>query len=507
LILDLIIVLINSFAISRLSYQIVRWCCMKFIVLSHAGLWIEHEGQSILIDPWLIGSCYWRSWWNFPELPREFFESLCPSYIYLTHLHWDHFQGPSLRLFHRKTPILVPLVHTHRMVDDLNDLGFTNVVEIPHGDVFKLGKNFTLQSFQFGLTVDSAVVVKSENKTILNANDCKLFGLPLKQITSQYPVIDFVLRSYSSANPIPYCINDYKTKYPLVRTHQDYIEDFTNFSLGVGASYAIPFASNHCFLHRETIQYNETGVLPTECEDFLDQKAKQLGLKTRCVVMPPGSEWSEDSGFNISEFDYSKRDTYISKMLVVHRQTLEKQYELEDKTVGNFKKFKFYFDNLLVSVPTWLPGIRSLRVIFEVVGAKDSSKLWMVDFAQSFVTEISSLTDLKDYILISVCARVINDCTSKRMFSVWSASKRLKVDLIGNATLTQLGILLGILDAYEVEYLPLVNHLKLRYLMIWLRRWREFVQFASLIVQYRFLNRKSLKSMYQVNPQRIVNVR
>ena len=70
---------------------------MKFTTLSHAGLLIEHNGIKIVSDPWLIGSCYWRSWWNYPEPPLELIENLKPDYIYLTHLHWDHFHGSSLK--------------------------------------------------------------------------------------------------------------------------------------------------------------------------------------------------------------------------------------------------------------------------------------------------------------------------------------------------------------------------------------------------------------------------
>ena len=44
---------------------------MKFKILSHAGMTVEGKGKTLLFDPWLIGSCYWRSWWNFPEIDRE----------------------------------------------------------------------------------------------------------------------------------------------------------------------------------------------------------------------------------------------------------------------------------------------------------------------------------------------------------------------------------------------------------------------------------------------------
>ena len=39
----------------------------KFTILSHACLLLERGNTKIIIDPWLIGACYWGSWWNFPE--------------------------------------------------------------------------------------------------------------------------------------------------------------------------------------------------------------------------------------------------------------------------------------------------------------------------------------------------------------------------------------------------------------------------------------------------------
>ena len=68
----------------------------------HSCLEVRKKNLSLICDPWLLGSTYWRSWWNFPEPPN--FESLLDVwhkkdklYIYITHLHWDHFHGPTLR--------------------------------------------------------------------------------------------------------------------------------------------------------------------------------------------------------------------------------------------------------------------------------------------------------------------------------------------------------------------------------------------------------------------------
>ena len=33
----------------------------------HSCLELKAQNTAILFDPWLNGSAYWRSWWNFPE--------------------------------------------------------------------------------------------------------------------------------------------------------------------------------------------------------------------------------------------------------------------------------------------------------------------------------------------------------------------------------------------------------------------------------------------------------
>src|SRR6185295_4916310 len=91
----------------RRPFAMLSWVlfshCMLFQILSHAGLLVQGAGKTLVCDPWLVGSAYWRSWWNYPPVPRGLAESLRPDFIYLTHVHWDHFHGPTLRKFPRDT--------------------------------------------------------------------------------------------------------------------------------------------------------------------------------------------------------------------------------------------------------------------------------------------------------------------------------------------------------------------------------------------------------------------
>jgi UDP-MurNAc hydroxylase len=460
---------------------------MKFTILSHAGLSVEHNGVKIISDPWLIGSCYWRSWWNFPEPPAELIANLQPDFIYLTHLHWDHFHGPSLRkLFAPETQILVPKVHTTRMLRDLEWLGFKNVTEVPHGSQVTLGEDFTLTSYQFGTSVDSAMLLSGGGYTLFNCNDSKCFGLPLQQITRKFPKIDFILRSHSSANAIPHCIEDYESSFANLRSQQDYIEEFSHFALHIGARYAIPFASNHCFLHKETFHFNNNAVRPEAIRPYYQQLAAKLHQESECVIMPPGSTWSEQEGFAVLPFDHANLEDYLEKMLVRHSTALTQQYEKEQQTVADFEAFQTYFQNFLNAMPWVLRKLLKLQFVFRTRD-QNGEHNWLVDMVANKVEALSGNT--KNYAVIETPAVVLNDCTQIWMFSAWTPSKRLKIYLPTPGHLSTINVLFALLDLYELEVFPLTNNLSWRSVGVWSRRWRDLVEAAQLILKHKVLKR------------------
>lgn len=462
---------------------------MKFTILSHAGLLVEHAGARVVCDPWLLGSCYWRSWWNFPEPDPDLIADLRPDFVYLTHLHWDHFHGPSLkRLFRPTTRMLVPKVPTRRMVEDLRYLGFRDVVEIPHGGTRSLGPDFALRSYQFGLGVDSAVVLSGGDTSIFNCNDAKLFGLPLRQILRDFPRVDFLLRSHSSAGPIPYCVENYEGLPAETLAQSDSADQFARCALHVGARYAIPFASNHCFLHRETRGYNGTATTPEDVRRRYHELAARAGQRSECVVMPPGSSWSDQQGFQIREFDFSSREQYIESLLVRHAAKLESCYAEEDGTRADFDSFREYFERMMLAIPGVVRRHALVPIVFRV---RDSSgtRFWRIDPRPGLVEELPELPF--GHLAFEVHAAVLRDCTRNRMFSVWSASKRLKISLPEPAALAHASRWLTFLDLYELDVFPLSLNLTPRALAVRLRRWREAVELATLLAR-RFLLRRPL---------------
>ncbi len=147
---------------------------MEFQVLSHAGLLVKSKtGKSLICDPWLIGSSYWRSWWNYPPVSKELVDSLKPDFIYLTHIHWDHFHGPSLQKFSKDTPVIIPKGGYKRMKEDLQYLGFNNIIELKHCESKMLEEGFVITSYQVWMFLDSALLIECEGTRLLNLNDSK----------------------------------------------------------------------------------------------------------------------------------------------------------------------------------------------------------------------------------------------------------------------------------------------------------------------------------------------
>jgi UDP-MurNAc hydroxylase len=470
---------------------------MKFTILSHAGLAVETRDCSLVMDPWLVGSCYWRSWWNYPPPPRAVINGLSPDFIYITHLHWDHFHGPSLKRFDRDTPVLIPQATFGRMVEDLEDIGFTDVRELVHGKSYPLKGGTVVTSYQFGMALDSALLIDTGEGVLFNANDCKLMGWPLKQIVRRHPRIDFVFKSHSSASCYPFCVSSEFPEHLTYRSNEDRLEEFLAFAEYVGARYAVPFASNHCHLHRDTRQFNSVVVSPADVKSYFDAHRQGPG---ECVVMLPGDSFSNVEGFRIANSDYlSNRSKHIEELEERYRAKLESTYQRESKVMPDWNAFNRYFSAMLSALPPGFGRIMPARVLYHVVGRE--SAWWLVDFGKRTIEREANRSMPHD-LMLEVSAGVLRDCCQKRMFSVFTASKRLHIHLVTKAAYRHMRVLNTVMDLYESEYFPVSKMLRRRFVLNWLRRWREMA-FYALAGSSLALGRRFRPSNFLKRPRRL----
>ena len=448
---------------------------MKLQILSHAGLNIEASGKQLLCDPWLVGSCYWRSWWNYPPVPSDLVAGLKPDFIALTHLHWDHFHGPSLRLFDPATPVIVPYDRYDRMVRDLAEVGMTNVVELRHGESFQLADGFRLTSYHFSPYVtDSALVIEADGTTIFNANDAKLVGAPLDQVLARHPKIDFALRSHSSANPrANYHVTDAPEEF-----HDDvehYLHSFSLFMKRVRPRYAVPFASNNCLLHDDNFAMNHLVQTPLMLAEYFAGFAAAEGLDSRLQIMVPGDSWTSDGGdgsFDCPPHDwFTNRDGHLEAYRARVQPTLVKQATIDAQVgvpLAAVTKF-------ITALSAKLPGLMKRRLRGEVLLVSRSAKRvdgFAVDLAAATVRKVDAAAFATFDARIEFPAIILLQSLRANMFGHAAISRRVDYHAT-KAAMPLLKRFATALEWSESELLPLRGNFSRRSLRAALPRWRE----------------------------------
>ena len=448
---------------------------MQFQILSHAGLLVQGSGKTLLFDPWLVGSTYWRSWWNYPPVERDLVESLHPDFIYLTHIHWDHFQGTSLRRFPRETPIIIPMDTNPRLRGDLVKMGFARIHELPHGGTFDLAPGFRLTSWQFYPFTDSAAVVECEGTVLFNANDAKFMGAPLGQILRRHGEFDFVFRSHSSANPRT-CF-DFMDK-PEFRKEdpEGYLRAFAAFARATGARYAIPFASNHCYLHKEVFHLNDGVITPAQVEAYCETH----GLRgTEVKVMVSGDSWSREAGFSKSRADFfTNRSLLLQEYALNKSVPLEKFYALEAATDVSLSQVSAYFRRFAEALP-WAARqlFRNRRLAFRVTGAR--TRHFEINLHRGEAREVGGLDDIRHPLQVHTSTYIFRQCMARDLFLYLGISKRV-LYRCRQSDRKYLLLVEHFFNMYECGQLPLRRLFTWRFLHAWLPRWRELLLYARI---------------------------
>ncbi|HEY8434523.1 MAG TPA: hypothetical protein VIK68_07905 [Sphingomicrobium sp.] len=457
---------------------------MYFQTLSHAGLRVVAGGKELLCDPWVVGSTYWRSWWNYPPVPAELVASLKPDFIYLTHLHWDHFQSASLRRFDRDTQILVPYDRYERIVRDLRHVGMTNIRELRHGERIELAPNFALTSYHFApFITDSAPMIEADGVTIFNANDAKLAGAPLKHILKRHPRIDFCLRSHSSANPRA-CFHtvDSAEQTEVEDDNDRYIRAFSLFMAAVKPRFAIPFASNNCLLHDDVYEMNHLVQTPQMVAESFARFAEEQRLDTRVQIMAPGDRWDSASGFHIQHNDwFEDRPAKLAAYREQVMPTLERQRAKEARTSVSLKTVQRFFTRLAANVPSVLTRKLKGAEVLIVARSGEKSAGFAVDLhGGGSVREIAPGQFGAFDKRIDFPAIVLRQALAMNMFQHAGISKRVHY-YATTAAMPALKRFVAILELAEAEVFPLRSNLNLRAIRALLPRWREGLLYARAL--------------------------
>jgi UDP-MurNAc hydroxylase len=444
---------------------------MQFRILGHACLEIESGQKRMLVDPWLFGSAYWRSWWHYPPAVAMGGDSLSPDFIYISHHHFDHFHYPSMRKLGKDAVVIIPKFGIDLMPREVRRLGFSRVLELPHGDVVELAPGLKIASFQFGFD-DSALVVADVEATLANLNDCKISGRSAHQISAKFGKPTFVFKSHSWASAFPNCYEFETPSDVQVLDPASYIASFVEAVQELQPDYAVPFASMVAFLHPDSAKCNQYMITSKQVAESVP--AERIP-GTQLVIMNPGDSWSRRDGFHLSATDpYADLPGRLETLTVAVQTQVARASAGEATVHANFDEFQKYFSDFVRALPVGTARMLRSPIVFEVLSAP--APYWVLDFKARRVFRQLTLPNGWGSI-IRIPDALLADAVRKHIVHFVFISMRMSVRVarggVGNEVMFW-----GFLILFELGYLPVRRCLNARMLGVFWRRRAEALQLA-----------------------------
>ena len=348
---------------------------MKLTFLTSASVIIEDNGVKILSDPWLIDGEFYGSWAHYPPLefkPQDFDDV---DFIYISHIHPDHFSSKTLTKMNKKIPILIHKHNSQFLKKNIERLGF-RVIEIEHGKRTLLKNNLYINILAadncqpelcqkyFGCSIvednfqtksiDSMCVIDNGQQVIVNTNDCPfpLAETTAKIVKNQYKNIDMLLVGYSSATSFPQCflMKDDEKAEAGAKIIQQYLSQTESYVNLLKPKFYLPFAGRYVLAGKKSIlnKHRAVGELEEAYEYFVNSPEINQS-EHQCVILNSKSSFDIDLGLSSAEYtpiNIKKKEEYIENVLKKRNYDYEedknsiKSDEVENLISRSFNRFE-----------------------------------------------------------------------------------------------------------------------------------------------------------------------
>src|SRR6201991_741198 len=262
----------------------IREAFVQVTSVGHAGFLIQTQAGSILCDPW-VNPAYFASWFPFPDNTALDWDALGDvDYLYVSHLHRDHFDPKNLREHVNKDAVvLLPDYPVPDLQRELEKVGFHRFFETtdsvkhrvsgPKGDLDVM--IIALRAPADGPIGDSGLVVDDGETVCFNMNDARPVDLDL--LHADFGHVDVHMLQYSGAiwYPMVYDMPARAKEAFGTQKRQRQMDRCRQYIAQVGATWVIPSAGPPCFLDSELRDLNDdhgdpANIFPDQVV-FLDQ--------------------------------------------------------------------------------------------------------------------------------------------------------------------------------------------------------------------------------------------
>jgi|SRR5438309_1021391 len=268
---------------------------MQITFLGQAGLFVETRYGSILCDPW-FNPAFFASWFPFPSnegIDREMIGH--PDYLYVSHLHHDHFD-PRFLAEHvsKEATVLLPDYPLDHLEKELRALGFSKFVHTKNGELVQVNglrvAILALVAPTDGPIGDSALMLDDGETRVFNQNDSHPMDLDALQTLGPF---DAHFLQFSGAIWYP-MVYDFPRRMKEALGHKKRINQQARafqYAEQIGAAHVFPSAGPPCYLDDDLFSLNDLDRDPTNifCDQtvFIEYMREHGNDRGRLVV--PGS--------------------------------------------------------------------------------------------------------------------------------------------------------------------------------------------------------------------------
>jgi UDP-MurNAc hydroxylase len=360
--------------------------------LGHAGLDLRLGATRVVCDPWLSArGAYLGSWYPFPDNGHLAAKDLhdTPT-LFISSPRPDHCDLETLGGFPKTVRVVIPAFPSRVLADQIAQLGFTEVVELPDWQPLDLGggARLTVVGASTRHILAAALVLELDGEVILNQNDCPLDAATLARLAAIKPSVHFVQSSGASYFPSAYDFSPDQMKAHVGEEVAEIFRRFVGAAVEVGARYLIP-GGPPCFLDDRGFELNFGGSIFFDTDELQAKTAiAEPAVAERLRILYPGdAAVGEDGAW---QFDghrpYTDKRQYLEAYRRARAPARENQLAelraqagpVEVKELRSYLRDLFQFEDM-----TWNLGILiQIRVV-------DGPSMW-VDFRKKpfrFVTE------------------------------------------------------------------------------------------------------------------------
>lgn len=347
---------------------------MRATSLGHAGILIRCRQATIVCDPWFVPA-FLGSWFPFPRndslSDALMAQVVAPDYLYISHLHGDHFDEPFLReRMSKAVTILLPDFPTDELRRKLTHLGFCKFIATKDGELTELGNGLSIaihieSSVTDGPGGDSALVVRDGDSCLVNQNDCRTHD---PSLLAKHGTVDQHWLQFSGAIWYPMVYEESSDElHTLARAKvESQFARAEHYVAAVGARVVVPSAGPPCFLDDALFSFNmingdELSIFPDQMT-FIDRLVTrgihaQQNVPGTTIEVTMEGVGVRHPGIDIDEPFFDK-ERYLRRYQRDWQQWLEHEKASWPTPTSPFQpRLAAYFEPLLLRAPSLREGV------------------------------------------------------------------------------------------------------------------------------------------------------